>query len=300
MANILIVGAGGFVGRYLAASMANEHVVTGLGRSSRPPKFPNNVVWIEHDLNQPELPSNMPSEIDVVVHLAQSRKFRDFPSGLNDVLSVNLRSTYELALWAHRVGAKKFVFTSTGGLCGTSSEPLKEEAPYVGGGRLGLYFAAKYSSELLLDALRPIVSQVVLRPFFVYGVGQDPTMLISRLIETVRNGAPIQLQGEDGIRINPIHVQDCVRAIERAAFLPDSHLLNIAGPDVLSLRDIGEVIGRHVGRDPVFVVDRAASPGHVVGDITRMIDLLGPPGVKFADGIAALCRSDTELRAPEN
>jgi len=300
MANILIVGAGGFVGRYLAASMAKQHVVTGLGRSSRPPGFPENAAWIEHDLNRPDLPSNMPSEVDAVIHLAQSRKFRDFPSGLNDVLSVNLRSAYELALWAYRVGAKKFIFTSTGGLCGTSNTPLREDDPYVGGGRLGLYFAAKYSSELLLDALRPIISQVVLRPFFVYGVGHDPTMLISRLIDTVKKGAPIQLQGEDGIRINPIHVNDCVRAIERAAFVPDSHLLNIAGPDVLSLRDIGEVIGRHVGRAPVFAVDRAASPGHVVGDITRMIDVLGPPDVKFADGIAALCRTDAKPRDLEN
>lgn len=292
MSNILIVGAGGFMGRHLARSMAARHRVTGLGRSGRPAGFPDNAAWIEHDLIRPDLPAGMPSEIDVVVHLAQSRKFRDFPSGASDVLGVNVRSTFELALWAQKAGAKKFIFTSTGGLCGTSDQPLTEAAPYVGGGRLGLYFAAKYSSELLLDALRPILSQVILRPFFVYGVGQDSTMLVSRLIDVVKAGSPIQLQGRDGIRINPVHVDDCVGAIERAATVSGSHLLNVAGPDVVSLRDIGEIIGRCVDRAPVFAVDERASPGHVVGDIKQMTDVLGPPTVRFADGIEAICKAD--------
>ncbi len=280
------------MGRHLARSMATRHTVTGLGRSGRPPDFPDNAAWIEHDLNRPDLPARMPSEIDVVVHLAQSRKFRDFPSGASDVLGVNVRSTFELALWAQKAGAKKFIFASTGGLCGTSDRPLTEAAPYVGGGRLGLYFAAKYSSELLLDALRPILSQVILRPFFVYGVGQDSTMLVSRLIDVVKAGSPIQLQGRDGIRINPVHVDDCVRAIERAATVSGNHLLNVAGPDVVSLRDIGEIIGQCVGRVPIFAVDEMASPGHVVGDITQMTGVLGPPTVRFADGIDAICKAN--------
>lgn len=291
MSNVLIVGAGGFMGRHLAKSMAARHAVTGLGRGGRPSDFSENAIWIEHDLNRPDLPEAMPSEIDVVVHLAQSRKFREFPSGASDVLGVNVRSTFELALWAQKAGAKKFIFASTGGLCGTSDQPLTETAPYVGGGPLGLYFAAKYSSELLLDALRPILPQVILRPFFVYGAGQDSTMLISRLIDVVKAGSPIQLQGRDGIKINPVHIDDCVMAIERAATVSGSHLLNVAGPDVVSLRDIGEIIGRCVGRPPSFAVDEKASAGHVVGDIRQMTDVLGPPTVRFSDGIRAICNA---------
>jgi UDP-glucose 4-epimerase len=289
MAKVLIVGAAGFIGRHLTRSIEGQHAVTGLGRGGRPATFPVNASWIEHDLNDSALPRTMPKEIDIVVHLAQSRKFRDFPNEASDVLAVNVRSTFELALWAQKAGARKFIFTSTGGLCGTSNHPITETDPYVGGGRLGLYFATKYSSELLLEALRPIISQVVLRPFFVYGVGQDPTMLISRLIQTVRNGEPIQLQGQDGIKINPVHVLDCVQAIERAVTVSGSHLLNVAGPDVVSLREVGEIIGRCVGRQPNFIIDPLTPPGHVVGDIDRMRDVLGAPGIKFAEGMTALC-----------
>jgi UDP-glucose 4-epimerase len=289
MAKVLIVGAAGFIGRHLARSMERQHAVTGLGRGGRPATFPVNASWIEHDLNEPVLPRTMPKEIDIVVHLAQSRKFRDFPKEASDVIAVNVRSTFELALWAQKAGAKKFIFTSTGGLCGTSDRPLTETDPYVGGGRLGLYFATKYSSELLLEALRPILSQVVLRPFFVYGLGQDPTMLISRLIQVVKKGEPIQLQGRSGIRINPIHVLDCVQAIEHAATVTGSHLLNIAGPDVVSLREVGEIIGRCVGRPPVFIVDASMPAGHVVGDINLMTNVLGAPSIRFAEGMSALC-----------
>jgi len=297
MANILIVGAGGFVGRHLARSMAGANAVTGFGRSARPVDFPSNAAWIEHDLNRPELPESMPRSIDVVVHLAQSRMFRNFPSDANDVLAVNVRSTVDLALWAHKAGARKFIFTSTGGLCGTSDRPLTETDPFVGGGRLGLYFATKYSSELLLEALRPILSQVILRPFFVYGAGQDPTMLISRLIVSVKNGAPIQLQGQDGIRINPVYVMDCVRAIEGATTVPGNYLLNVAGPETVSLRQIGEIIGRYVGKAPVFVIDPDAKPGNVIGDIKKITEILGAPSVTFAEGVAALCAEPNDRPA---
>src|SRR5947209_10507527 len=140
MAEVLIVGAAGFIGRHLASSMEKQHAVTGLGRGGRPAEFPAGASWIEHDLNEAGLPDKMPKKIDVVVHLAQSRKFRDFPNEASDVLAVNVRSTFELALWAQKAGARKFIFTSTGGLCGTSDHPITETDPYVGGGRLGLYF----------------------------------------------------------------------------------------------------------------------------------------------------------------
>lgn len=36
-------------------------------------------------------------------------------------------------------------------------------------------------------------------------------MLVPRLVGSVARGKPIHLQGENGIRLNPIHVSDAVR-----------------------------------------------------------------------------------------
>jgi nucleoside-diphosphate-sugar epimerase len=113
-------------------------------------------------------------------------------------------------------------------------------------------------------------------------------MLIPRLINRVRNGEPIQLQGEDGIRINPTHVSDAVTATVRALELNASHTVNVGGPDVLSMREIGLEIGRALGREPIFTADPNATPRHLSGDISKMCELLAPPRVSFAVGLKSM------------
>ena len=58
---------------------------------------------------------------------------------------------------------------------------------------------------------------VILRFFFVYGPGQSNEMLIPRLVKSVREGQPIALDGLDGLRINPVYVEDAVRAVVSAS-----------------------------------------------------------------------------------
>lgn len=293
MANILIVGAAGFVGRHLTAAIAREpgHHVIGLGRGRPPTDLPHGTHWIEHDLTAHDLPANMPDRIDAVVHLAQSRRFRERETLPVEVLDINVRSVILLLSWAQTVGAKSFIYASTGGLCGTSNIPISEDAPYAGEGQLGYYYASKYAAELSLRAFSDQMVTVILRPFFVYGQGQNRQMLLPRLVERIRRGDPIQLQGPDGIRINPIHVSDCARAFAKAISFEESHTINVAGPDVVTLREICETIGRCVGRAPVFEIDQNARPGHIVADISRMTGLLEHPLVSIEAGLTDLCRS---------
>jgi UDP-glucose 4-epimerase len=113
-------------------------------------------------------------------------------------------------------------------------------------------------------------------------------MLMPRLVKNVRDGTAIFLHGGDGIRLNPVHVDDAVTAITRALELPESRLINIAGPEVTTLRRVGEEIGRQVGREPVFNVDKITQPNHLVADINRMSRVLGEPKVDLERGIAEL------------
>ena len=74
-------------------------------------------------------------------------------------------------------------------------------------------------------------------------------MLMPRLVENVHAGRPITLQGDDGMRFNPIHVSDAARATISAAALKSSAVINVAGPEVLSMRGVGECIGAAIGKD---------------------------------------------------
>ena len=115
-------------------------------------------------------------------------------------------------------------------------------------------------------------------------------MLIPRLIDNIAAGNPVSLQGQDGIRINPVHAVDAARAVKAALDLEGCARINVAGPDILSIREIGEIIGRKVGREPVFSVDESRIDENLIGDIERMSSQLIAPERRFEDGVTELLR----------
>lgn len=289
MRRILVTGATGLIGRHLLPSLSSDHEVWTLARGESR-KIAAGVSWLTHDLAAAELPANMPAPMDAVIHLAQSSRFREFPEQAADIFAVNVASTFRLLNWARTSGVKVFVYASSGGIYGHGDQEFTEDAEAGAQGPLGFYLASKHSAELLVESYATVFTVIILRFFFVYGPGQRPGMLIPRLVRSVMGGQPIALQGEDGIRINPVHVSDAVRAVTRCLDLSDSHKINVAGPEILTLRQIGDIIGRHVGNPPRFHIAESASPNHLVGDVQKMTRLLGAPYVRFTDGVADLCR----------
>ena len=224
----------------------------------------------------------LPSRIDAVVHLAQSRRFREFPAGAADVLAVNVIATERLARYAASAGASHFVYASSGGVYAPSTAPFTEEAPIATPAQAGWYQASKLASEALLHAYRGLFVPVVLRPFFIYGAGQQRHMLIPRLCDTVRRGDAVPLAGEQGMLISPTHATDAARCIVKSLTLSEAATINVRGPDVLSLRVICELLGGALGVAPVFTNSGAAGPAYV-GDDHRMNALLGASNAHFAE-----------------
>ena len=279
---LLITGATGLVGGGLLPHLADSEVWV-IGR--RPPSFSSETVsWLEQDLAGGLDDSAFPTGVDSVVHLAQSLRFRDFPDGARDIFEVNVGSTARLLEWAQRSGVRRFVYASSGGIYGYGEDEFREDDVVVAPNSLGYYLASKRCGELLVEAYGSLVTIVILRFFFVYGPSQRESMLIPRLINAVKNGDPVSLQGEDGIKVNPIHVDDAARAVEASLSLNESTRVNVAGPDVVTMRELARMIGESVGRPPVFDVLQD-EPRHVVGNISRMADLLGPPRVSLPDGL---------------
>ena len=229
--------------------------------------------------------SSLPSKIDAVIHLAQSANFRDFPNSALDVFKVNIQSTAQLLDYAKRSGAKQFVYASSGGVYGNGAQAFKENAHIVPPGQLGYYLGSKTCGEILVQSYASVFQVVVLRPFFIYGPGQNRSMLIPRLMDSVAASKPITLQGESGIRINPIHVEDASTAVTAALSLEDSATFNIAGSAVLSIRDICEGMGRFLGRAPIFE-QQPGQPNDLIADISAMRERLHVPKQFLMDRLA--------------
>ena len=287
---ILVTGASGFIGRHLLRALPDEDSVWAIVGDGAL-EATRNVVQVRHDLLRADLPPTLPEKIDAVIHLAQSRRFRDFPDRARETFSVNVASTMALLDWARSAGAHAFVLASSGGLYGGGKRSFDENEPLAPIGPLGFYLASKHCAELLAENYATYFNLIVLRFFFVYGPGQNRTMLIPRLVDNLSAGRPITLSGANGIRINPTYVTDAVTSVVAALSVDNSEKINVAGPEACALRSIADLIGELVGREPLFSITDSTASRDLVGDTTKMARLLGPPITSLRDGLRIVCHN---------
>lgn len=284
MATILITGASGFVGRNLLTELAPRHEIVALSRVPLVNPGPG-VAVVEHDLTRPLDYAKLPAHIDAVIHLAQSKHYKQFPERAQDIFDVNVRGTFDLLEYARHAGAESFVFTSSGGVYGYSYERFVETDPVS---PLNFYLSSKYAAELFLANYTHIFRTVVLRLFFVYGPGQSG-MLIPSLLERVRQGEAVRIEGNPGIRINPIHVADVVKVFEPALGLQQSELLNVAGEEAVTLTELVQHMGRVTGQAPMLSYGPAGAGGDLLGDNSHLKRILAlTPRVSLEEGLASM------------
>ncbi len=277
---VLITGANGLVGNRLVKKLQQDNTNEIFTISSQLSGENNFNIDFKGEWNTQQLPL----DIDSVIHLAQSPSFRDFPEKAKEVFYTNTLSTLKIVDWAQKNGIKKFVYASSAGIYGTSDNAFEEETDIIYKKELGFYLGTKYCSEIILDNYNTLLNLVQLRFFFVYGKEQNKSMLIPRLVENIKAGNPIQLAGQSGIKINPIYVGDAVDAIIQAIDFEGSEKFNIAGPEVLSLKEICEFIGDALNIKPIFLQNNTKA-GHVFGSIDKMSSLLHTPTIRFKEAI---------------
>ncbi len=278
---ILLTGAAGFIGRHALARLEDDHDVYPVVRQA-----PDETrEWIVQDLAQPLDLSLLPTRVDAVIHLAQSHRYREFPEGAEDVYAVNVHSTFQLLEYARGAGVRSFILASTGGIYGYSYEALLETDP---ANPLNFYLTSKHVAESLLVNYQALFQTVVFRFFFVYGPGQGP-MLVPTLIDKVRKGDQISIAGRPGQRINPIHVEDAIEIFRPALELERSDVFNVAGDEVVSIRDLVGAIEQASGESAHVRHVDPEHDGDLIGDNSRMKAVLDvAPRISLAEGIRSM------------
>lgn len=286
MNTALVTGAAGLLGTATVNRLADAGVEVHALVRSEGQRFRDDVQFHVADLTRPLDVHALPNRVDAIFHLAQAREFRDFPQSALSVFAINVATTAVLLDYARSASAQSFVYASSGGVyLGLQSAPLTEDSPLHAPGDLGYYLSTKLSSEALVGSYAAEFSTAALRYFFIYGQGQARSMLIPRLYDRVRNGEPISLQGRDGMRINPVHVNDAAAATIAAADLAGQTTANVAGPEAMSLREIGELFGTHCGREPLFE-QVAGPPADLIGSTERMDGILLSPTITLRQALS--------------
>lgn len=285
MEKCLITGSTGLIGSSLVSELQNDY---SLVLPTRRPFQDDceNIRRLNIDLTNPNFSDALPHKMDYVIHLAQSERYRDFPEGVEDVFDVNVRSSLLLLDYAKKAGVKTFILASSGVVYEPERQGIKEDRPLtLKKGNLGFYYTTKLCAEALAENYADCMNIIILRFFFVYGLKQRKSMLIPRLIQSVIDGRAIQLHGNNGMLMNPIHVSDAVNAVTKALKVTSSDKFNIAGTEVLSMRQICTTIGNCVQKEPSFDVKPESLPQHLIGDTEKMKSLLCIPKVTFKQGI---------------
>lgn len=284
MSKILLTGATGLIGSALIEQLANFFEVHAISRTKAINSI-KNVNWYYFDLNESINFNLLPSKIETIIYLAQSENYRDFPKKALDIFEINTVKLLKMLDYARTIGVKKFIFASSGGVYGAGQNVFFEKKNVTATGKIGFYLSSKLCSEIISENYKQFMDLVILRMFFVYGKMQKSNMLIPRLVANIKNKNPINLQGNDGILLNPTHVSDAVSSILSALELNGFHKINVAGPEVVSLKQICEIISKKIEIKPIFNYDLQNTPKHIIGDISNMKRLLKAPLCSLDEGL---------------
>jgi nucleoside-diphosphate-sugar epimerase len=235
-------------------------------------------------MSRPHDPERFPSQIDAVVHLAQSRRYREFPEGTDDLIRVNVVAPIALLKWAAKQGVQRFCLVSTGSVYEPYDGPLNEAAALA---PQSMHASSKLACELLTRPFERQLSISRLRLFFPYGPGQSDR-LVPDLIHRIQTGRAIELNGsEGGLEFCPTFVGDIAAVISCAVEDRWTGTFNIASAHVTTLKAFSELLGQALGRAPVFHREPLQPPLRIVPSLELLrqkyrLDSMVLP----ADGVA--------------
>ena len=231
---ILVTGATGFIGRRVVARLVErgEEVrrLVRPGPNSQSSGLPA-VHFVTGDITDPDSLKVACQGVDMVVHTVAIIREK----GPATFQSINVQGTQNVVDAAEQAGVRKIVHLSA---IGVGPDP---QYPYL---------RSKWEGEEAV--INSMLRHVVLRPSLVFGPGDE---FINALAATIRVGPVVPFIGSGKARFQPIHVDDVARCVDRV--LVDSsynrETIEIGGPDILSYREITDMIIRTFGRWKVKV-----------------------------------------------
>lgn len=305
MARILITGAAGFIGSHLADRLLdrgdsvvgfdcfNTYYDPKVKRANIAQALTNErYTLIEGDICDETRVREAFEEHgpEVVVHLAARAGVRPSLQDPNLYHRVNVIGSQHILDACRDFKPSHLVFASSSSVYGGCTEvPFSETNPVHR--PISPYAATKRMNELQAHVYSHIhgVNVTMLRFFTVYGPRQRPDMAIHKFTRLIIEGKPIPMFGDGSTRRDYTYIDDILDGLVRCVDRPFPYeIFNLGESRTTSLKELIEIIERHVGR-PAVIDRQSLQPGDVsitYADITHAREQLGyDPRFDMDEGI---------------
>jgi UDP-glucose 4-epimerase len=295
--NILLIGAGGFIGRNIVESLSNDghvlHLLTS-DRNSFYSKFSqHNVNPIVGTLSDLEILKKSISKfkIDTVIHLAAtlipSSGINDFKKEYEDIVL----PTFDLLDFLAESSVNFIYFSSGGTVYEDSREPIKEEYALNPRTFYG-YSKLLIESQIQFFNRSKGLRYVILRPSNAYGRFQrsdKPQGFIAVALNRIQNQQPIKLYGDGSTIRDYINVSDIAHVLSLIIKSDtQNHVINLGSGVGTTLMEILNLLEMFTNKKPIleFVEKRDVDALNIVLNIDKLTSLLPFTPQKLQDGMA--------------
>jgi dTDP-glucose 4,6-dehydratase len=265
--NILITGAGGFIGSHLT-----EHLVR-LGAKIRafvkynsrddrgqieylPQEIQDAIEIYWGDLRDTKSVFNAVKECEIVFHLGALIAIPYSYANPADYVQTNVLGTTNILNASLEYEIEKVVHTSTSEVYGTAQYvPIDEQHPLQG---QSPYSASKIGADMMAESFYRSfgLPVAIIRPFNTYGPRQSKRAIIPTIITQVLNSNKIQLGSLSPTRdLNFVH--DTVRGFIHVAQSPQAlgNVINVGSGKEIGIGELARKIGTLMNQEIAITQD---------------------------------------------
>ncbi len=304
-ANVVVTGAGGFIGSHVVDALLDAGVrVTAVDNfcdfydparkeaNLRRAAVDPGCTVIHADIRDAERMRTVMGEAapTAVIHLAAMAGVRPSIERPTLYAPVNVEGTTAVLQATAATACRSFIFASSSSVYGDSTPvPFSEEA-FVGH-PVSPYAATKVAGELLCRTWHHLHDLPVtcLRFFTVYGPRQRPDLAISKFMRCAQEGRAARMFGDGTASRDYTYVDDIVTGVLSALQPAEGfRIFNLGSDRPTTLRDLIDAVREATGRD-LPIEPAPPQPGDVQrtwADLSRSEAALGyRPRTTLAEGL---------------
>ena len=289
----IVTGGAGFIGRRLAARLARVHdCVYVVDMRHRPDCLPRNVHYVHADISDATSLRGLLSESTIVFHLAANSSTTKAILDPWSDLNTNAAGALTVLEACRSQGVRRLLYASSASVYGRpqssrirESHELHPTTPYGVSKLAGELYCRSYYATYRIPA-------VIVRPFCVYGPGEDPTnalVEVSRYLRWYISTGSVPIIGDAAAKTRDfVYVDDVVAALINLADtgIP-SEAYNLGSGTETSMVQLVLEIAAMLEGSPTFTEDRTMllDTYRLVANIDKLRSLGFAPRVSLQMGL---------------